>query len=278
MSDNRSNTSGFGREALAMGAHVLSLVAVFTLVPSLASHAAQTTQKSTPGARPTTAARPAAKPSPAATASDLDQIIELVKSGAPDSLVIKTIQTSGKVYKLAPADVLRLKKAGVRDAVIEAMLDSGSQPRTAAAPSSPSAGPATPRPAASESPGDREPTEAEMLAALKAGYDNANAYMKQQEEACRNGSFRTSNDPAQAMLCLAGALGTGGRGGLGVQMTGFRKVACARATNQPGWNCDYVQSTDMTGVVSSPVMKDLMSNNVMHGRFVYTDGRWVKIE
>jgi hypothetical protein len=257
-----------------MRAQVLSLVAVFALVPSLASHAAQTTQKRTPGAAPTTA-RPAAVKSPAATASDLDLIIELVKSGAPDSLVVKTVQNSGKVYALAPADVLRLKKAGVGDAVIEAMLDTASQPRTAPAPSSRSAAPTT---GASQSPGDREPTEAEMLAALKAGYDNANAFTKEQEEACRNGSFRTSNDPAQAMLCLAGALGTGGRGGIGVQMTGFRKVACAKATSQPGWNCDYVQSTDVSGLVSSPVMKELMSNNVMHGRFVYTDGRWVKIE
>ena len=55
-----------------------------------------------------------------------------------------------------------------------------------------------------------------MYAALKAGFDNANAnaYMKDKEAACRSGAYKRSNDPALAMMCLAGALGTQGRGGL----------------------------------------------------------------
>lgn len=44
------------------------------------------------------------------------------------------------------------------------------------------------------------------------------------------------------------------------------------ALNVPGWNCHYVQSTDMSGVASSPLLKESMQNNVTRGRFLYLGG------
>ena len=55
-------------------------------------------------------------PTQAATATasdDLDAVVQLVKGGMPEPLVVKIIQKSGKKYTLAPTDVLRLRKAGV---------------------------------------------------------------------------------------------------------------------------------------------------------------------
>jgi len=253
-----------------MRIRILALVAASLVLP-VPSHSAQATQKSAGAAKPAATARPAAKASPAATAGDVDQIIELAKSGAGDNLIVKTVQSSGKVYTLAPPDVLRLKKAGVSDAVIEAMLDTATHSKAAPAPSQ-----ATGTKAPAESAGDREPTEAEMFEALKAGVDNANAVAKNTEAQCRNGGG--ASDPALAILCLAGAIGTQGRGGLGVQMTGFKKIACAKALSVPGWNCDYTQSMDMSGIVQSPLLKGLMQDNVIHGRFLRTNGHWVLIE
>jgi hypothetical protein len=255
-----------------MRSEVLALSAVALLWLPLSSDAAQTAPKNATGARPATARPATAKASPAATASDIDQIIELAKSGVGDGLIVKTVQNSGKVYTLAPTDVLRLKKAGVSEPVIEAMLDTGSHAK--AAPSAPAPGTAAKAPA--QGSGDVEPTEAEMFAALKAGVDNANAVAKNTEAQCRSGA--ATSDPALAMLCLAGAMGTQGRGGIGVQMTGFRKIACARAVNVPGWNCDYTQSIDMSGIAQSPLLKSLMQDNVTHGRFLKTNGHWVRIE
>jgi hypothetical protein len=96
----------------------------------------------TPAPKPTpSAAKRAASATPAAAGApnDVDAIIELVKSGMPENLVVKSIQKSGKSYNLAPADMLRLRKAGVGNAVIEAMIDSSGAPTSA-----PSASPGKP--------------------------------------------------------------------------------------------------------------------------------------
>lgn len=260
-----------------MRVHVLLLVSICVLVPPATIQAGQQAPKATPSAGPAAAA----KPSNAATTSDVDRIIELVKTGMSENLVIKTIQSSGNVYKLAPVDVLRLKKAGVGDAVIEAMVDTAVQakPELAVSPAPSKPVPAKAGPAESRSPGDREPTEADMAAALKAGADAGNAQLKEIEEKCRSGAWRNGNDQALAILCLAGAVGTGGAGGLRNDITGFRKVACSRAVSQPGWNCDYVVRVNVSGINAGPTIGGLMNTpTVQHGRFVYLDDRWVLIE
>jgi hypothetical protein len=226
-------------------------------------------QKPAPKAAP----RPSqGKPAATSSTNDVDAVIKLVKSGTPENLVIKTIQKSGKSYKLAPADVLRLRKAGVGNAVIEAMMDAS--PTSTPAPSRSAAAEANPP----SSPGDREPTEQEMYAALKAGFDNTNAYLKDKEAACRSGAYRRSNDPALAMMCLAGALGTQGQGGLRVGISGFRKIACSRASGQAGWNCDYVASIETHGAAISPTMRELAQDQVLHARFVHTGGQWIRLQ
>jgi hypothetical protein len=259
-----------------MRSQLLAVSAVAFLWLPLASDAGQAAPKPAPAARPATARPAPAKASPTATASDIDQIIELARSGVGDNLIVKTVQNSGKVYTLAPTDVLRLKKAGVSEPVIEAMLDTGSHAKAVA----PAPAPAPAQGAVARAPAtasdDVEPTEAEMMAALKAGVDNANALAKTTEAQCRSGA--ATSDPALAMMCLAGAMGTQGRGGIGVQMTGFRKIACARALNVPGWNCDYTQSVNVSGIAQSPFLQGLMQDNVVHGRFLKTNGRWVRIE
>jgi hypothetical protein len=117
-----------------------------------------------------------------------------------------------------------------------------------------------------------------MYAALKAGFDNANDYMKDKEAACRSGAYKKSNDPALAMLCLAGAIGTQGRGGLRVNISGFRKIACSRASGQAGWNCDYVATIDSPALAMSPIMRELAQDQVLHARFVYTGAQWVRLQ
>jgi len=215
-----------------------------------------------------------AKPAAVSSTNDVDAVIELIKSGMPENLVVKTIQKSGKSYTLAPSDVVRLRKAGVGNKVIEAMMDAA----PTSAPGLSRSGPAAMEGAPSSSPGEREPTEEEMYAALKAGFDNANAYMKDKEAACRSGAYKRDNDPALAMMCLAGALGTQGRGGLRVGISGFRKIACSRASGQAGWNCDYVASIETPGAAISPTMRELAKDQVLHARFVHTGHQWIRLQ
>jgi hypothetical protein len=213
---------------------------------------------------------------PAAESKDVDAVIQLVKSGASESLVVKTIQKGGKTYSLTPEDVLRLRSAGVSNTIIEAMLETTPAPAASRPPAKTSA---KKSPTATSSPGDREPTEKDMMAALKAGADAGNAQLKDIEDKCRSGAYRKGNDQALAMMCLAGAMGTGGAGGIRKDITGFRKVACARASGRPGWNCDYAIREKVSGVNVGPTLGGMMeSPTVQHGRFVYLDDRWVLIQ
>jgi len=93
---------------------------------------AQTQQAAKPAAvapKPAAAApKPAAPKAP--TVSDVDMVIQLVKSGVAESMIIQTLRGAGKVYSLAPADLLKLTQAGVSNAVMETMVD----PKSTAAP------------------------------------------------------------------------------------------------------------------------------------------------
>jgi len=83
----------------------------------------------------TAAPKAAPKATPAKTAapkapSAVDSVIESVKAGLSESLIIRTLQRENKPANLAPADLVKLKNAGVSEKIIEAMLD----PASAAAP------------------------------------------------------------------------------------------------------------------------------------------------
>jgi curli biogenesis system outer membrane secretion channel CsgG len=68
-----------------------------------------------------------AKPAPAApkAGSGVDTVIALVKGGMSEALVIKTLKRENKTYTLTAADLLKLQKAGVSEAIIDAMTDPG---------------------------------------------------------------------------------------------------------------------------------------------------------
>jgi curli biogenesis system outer membrane secretion channel CsgG len=82
--------------------------------------------------RPTPAAAPkiAAARKPAAPTSVVDTVIELVKGGMSEAMVIKTLQRQNTPIDLKPAEMLRLQKAGVSENIISVMMD----PNAAAAP------------------------------------------------------------------------------------------------------------------------------------------------
>src|SRR5436305_11420965 len=78
-------------------------------------------------APPAAAPKPApAKPAaakPAATPSPVDSVIQSVKMGLSENLIIKTLQRDNKLMNLTPGDLVKLKNAGVSENIIGAMLD-----------------------------------------------------------------------------------------------------------------------------------------------------------
>lgn len=81
------------------------------------------------------AAKPAAThPTAPKAASPVDSVIQLVKSGMSENLIIKTLQRQNKPMDLSPADLVKLKNAGVSENVIGAMMDPSSAPAATPAP------------------------------------------------------------------------------------------------------------------------------------------------
>jgi curli biogenesis system outer membrane secretion channel CsgG len=99
-----------------------------------------------PAAAPAAAPKRAAAPKPA---SPVDSVIHLVKAGMSEDLIIKSLKKSNKPADLSPADMVKLKQAGVSDNVIGVMMDptSSSAPAAAAPPPPPPAPEPAPAPA-----------------------------------------------------------------------------------------------------------------------------------
>jgi curli biogenesis system outer membrane secretion channel CsgG len=97
-------------------------------------------------------AKPAApKPAAPKAASPVDQVIDLVNAGMSESLIIKSLQAQNKPAALAPADLVRLQKAGVSENIINVMMDPKAAPAPAAAAVAPPA-PAPPPPPQAAAP------------------------------------------------------------------------------------------------------------------------------
>jgi curli biogenesis system outer membrane secretion channel CsgG len=79
---------------------------------------------------------PAAAPKRAAApkaASPVDSVIQLVKGGMSDDLIIRSLKKTNKAVDLSTADMVKLKQAGVSDNVIGVLLDPSAAPAPAAA-------------------------------------------------------------------------------------------------------------------------------------------------
>jgi curli biogenesis system outer membrane secretion channel CsgG len=104
---------------------------------------------------PAPKAAPKAAPAKAATkaaASPVDSVIESVKAGLSESLIIRTLKRDNKPLDLTPADLVKLKNAGVSENIIGVMLDPASAPAAAAAPAAPAPAPVAAAPAPAPAP------------------------------------------------------------------------------------------------------------------------------
>jgi len=129
------------------------------------------------GQAPAPAAAPKAAPKAApakatttkAAPSRVDSVIESVKAGLSESLIIRGLQRENKPVDLTTADMVKLKNAGVSENIISVMLDPASAPAAAAAPTAPAPAPvaaAAPAPAPAPAP---EPVAAAAPAPAASG-------------------------------------------------------------------------------------------------------------
>ncbi|MGD1070793.1 MAG: hypothetical protein ABSB15_11685 [Bryobacteraceae bacterium] len=84
----------------------------------------------TPAPKPATAAKPVVRKPP----SQVDSVIQLVKAGMSEGIIIKTIQKNGKPVDLSTNDLVKLQEAGVSENIILVMLDPTAAPAPVSAP------------------------------------------------------------------------------------------------------------------------------------------------
>jgi curli biogenesis system outer membrane secretion channel CsgG len=124
-----------------------------------------------PAAAPKPAPAKPAAAKPAAAPSPVDSVIQSVKMGLSENLIIKTLQRDNKPMNLTPGDLVKLKNAGVSENIIGAMLDptSAPVPAAAAAPAAAPAPPPAPEPApvAVSAPPPGPPTAAQLQSQKK---------------------------------------------------------------------------------------------------------------
>jgi hypothetical protein len=76
-----------------------------------------------------------------------DSVVQMIKAGLPESLVITKIRSTANKFDLRTESLVSLKKAGVSDKVLEAMMNPGSGTAAAPAPAAPAPATAAAAPA-----------------------------------------------------------------------------------------------------------------------------------
>ena len=137
-------------------------------------------------------------PASAPAALGVDGVVALASASMSEQFIVKRLQRDGKAYDLSVDDLVKLRKAGVSEKVIEVMMDPG-----AAATPAPAAG--TPQPAAAASPAPAaavapaaDPAPATATEKQRSGFfgrlrDNAAARVKNTGTNAVNSAERTAD-------------------------------------------------------------------------------------
>ncbi len=148
----RRTSRGIGICAMALGALAVALSG-----PSLGAQT-QAAQ-----------AKPAERPAAAKPVSVVNQVIEMVKGGLGDDLIVRAIDKEGLRRDLNSSEMLQLKRAGASDKVIHAMMPTpaGASP-TGIAPAAPAPAVSDPAPAVAFSASPAPPRDQRRRAAIDA--------------------------------------------------------------------------------------------------------------
>jgi curli biogenesis system outer membrane secretion channel CsgG len=168
-----------------------------------------------PAAAPAPAPKRAAAPK---AASPVDSVIQLVKAGMSDDLIIKSLKKTNKPVDLSPADMVKLKQAGVSDNVIGVLLDPTSVPAPVAA----AAAPPPPPPPAPEPP--PAPTPAPVASAPAPVPTGATSQAEKKRVIVDEFDYSTVKSSVQAVFNTQADIGKGIRAMLVKRMADANKV------------------------------------------------------
>ncbi|HEY0954176.1 MAG TPA: hypothetical protein VGE36_05415 [Roseateles sp.] len=134
------------------------------------------------------------------------------------------------------------------------------------------------RPTAATTAGSGEPTAEEMYDALQAKLKQFAANTAElQTQGCGAVKNR-SNNPMDAMACLAGSLANSHGGAQPMRISQFQKLACAPASGQPGWVCDYLMGFSGGMVTAMGTLGSMAaSGQRSQSRFIRSGTGWISL-
>ena len=124
--------------------------------------------------------------------------------------------------------------------------------------------------------GSAEPSARDMCMAIADQFDAVNDNLQEKKRACEGGGFR--NQPLLAAECLVLCGGTGGTCNLSYSLTRFEKIACEKATGQPGFVCDYgIGISANNAQLEKMIIGMLGAGQITQSRFVKTADGWLRM-
>ena len=191
----------------------LGMLGIVMLCATVVVAEAQAPAPAAPKAAPKAAATKAAPKQP----SVVDSVIESVKAGLSESIIIKTLQRDNKPQNLTPADLVKLKNAGVSENIINVMLDPTS------APAAPPAAAVAPTPVAAPAPAP-EPAPAPVTAAPAAAPTAAATQAQKKRVMVDEFDYSTVKSSVQAIFNTQADIGKGIRAMLVKRMADANNV------------------------------------------------------
>ena len=124
--------------------------------------------------------------------------------------------------------------------------------------------------------GSAEPSARDMCMAIADQFDAVNDNLLAKKQVCESGGFR--NQPLLAAECLVLCGGTGGTCNLSYTLTRFQKIACEKATGQPGFVCDYAIGISANNAQLEKMISNMLgAGQLTQSRFVKTANGWLRM-
>ncbi len=97
---------------------------IYLLIAGVGAYGQASPSPKPPAAPAPAAAKPVARPAaPKPVGTTVDTIVELVKGGLSEPMVVQVLKKENKTYNLSAMDLLKLQKAGVSENIVKVMMD-----------------------------------------------------------------------------------------------------------------------------------------------------------
>lgn len=121
-----------------------------------------------------------------------------------------------------------------------------------------------------------EPTAEDIFLLVHQRLTQANQAIRDLERQCLSGGYR--NDPVLGIQCLQVLTLTGGKGGMRVRLTAFKKISCAKDAGQGRYRCLFsVAHTSNSPVITGRLGQLFAAPGVQDSLFIRNTDGWTMV-